>query len=134
MDCRKKVGLLSGFLFNGDIEMTLPIWIKPALIGGVVGAIVLAVVGFGWGGWLTAGKAEVASINHAQMEVAAVLVPICVEQASDDPMGAGKLAKIKDASSYKRAEMVMDAGWATMPGAENADRRIASDCASELTN
>ncbi|MCR9177254.1 MAG: SurA N-terminal domain-containing protein [Alphaproteobacteria bacterium] len=114
--------------------MTLPSWIRPALIGGVFGAIIVAVVGFGWGGWLTAGKAEVAQINHAQMEVAAVLVPICVVQANADPMGAPKLQKLKDASSYQRAEMVMDAGWATMPGAESADRRIAAHCATELTS
>ena len=114
--------------------MTLPTWIKPAVFGAVVGAIILAVVGFSWGGWLTAGKAEVASINNAQMEVAAVFVPICVIQANNDPMIAPKIKKIKEASSYKRAEMVMDAGWATMPGADSADRRVAADCATELTS
>lgn len=41
--------------------MNIPIETKPALWGAVAGAVVLATVGFGWGGGLSAGKAEAAN-------------------------------------------------------------------------
>ena len=38
--------------------MTTPEWLKPGLVGAGVGAVALAAVGFGWGGWVTGGAAE----------------------------------------------------------------------------
>ncbi len=38
--------------------MNIPIETKPALWGAAGGAVVLAIVGFSWGGWVTSSTAE----------------------------------------------------------------------------
>ena len=108
--------------------MKTPSWLKPGIYGAVVGAAALSVVGFAWGGWVTGGTAENMASEHAQREVLAALVPICVEQSNRDPMVAETLAQLKDTSSYQRNDMLMKTGWATMPGSSDPDRDVATAC------
>jgi hypothetical protein len=54
--------------------------VKPAFWGAAGGAIVLAVIGFTWGGWVTGAKAREASEGNADTAVISVLAPICAEQ------------------------------------------------------
>ncbi len=112
--------------------MTTPEWLKPGLYGAVVGAVALAIVGFSWGGWVTGGTATRMSSDLARLEVVAALVPICVEQSKQDPQVVETLAQLKDASSYQRSDMLMKAGWATMPGSSDPNRRVASACMEAL--
>jgi hypothetical protein len=114
--------------------MNVPVWIKPALMGAVVGAIALAIVGFKFGGWMTAGKAAMAASDEANVQVVAALLPICMEQSGKDPKLDETIAKLKDAPSYQRADVVMKAGWATMPGATDANQQVAMACAGKLIN
>jgi len=107
--------------------------LKPALYGAVAGAIALAVVGFGWGGWVTGGKAARMASDQARVEVVAALVPICIEKSKRDPQVAETLAALKEASSYKRSDILMKAGWATMPGSSDPDRQLASACIEQLS-
>lgn len=113
--------------------MDFPSSTKPAAMGAVAGAVALAIVGFTWGGWMTASKAAMAASNQSEAAVVAALLPICVQQAGADPNTVAKIAEIKGASSYQRSEMVTNAGWATMPGATGADRGVARACAEALT-
>ena len=62
----------------------------------------------------------------------AALVPICVEQSRLDPMASQTLAQMVDLSTYKRKDMVMAIGWATMPGSNDPDSNVARGCADEL--
>ncbi len=112
--------------------MQAPIWLKPALYGGVVGAAAIAIAGFSWGGWVTEGSAEKMASEQARADVVAALVPICLQQSSLDPDVADKLASLMDESSYKRGQMLMDTGWATMPGATDPDRNVAKACMDAL--
>ena len=112
--------------------MTTPEWLKPGLYGAAAGAVALAIVGFSWGGWVTGGTAEKMASEQARLEVVAALVPICVEQSSKDPQVVATLAQLKNASSYKRSEMLMKAGWATMPGSSDPNRNVASACMEKL--
>jgi hypothetical protein len=112
--------------------MQFPEWTKPALLGAAAGAIALSIVGFGWGGWKTGGAAEQMASNMARGEVIAALAPICVEQSKMDPRVTQTMMQIKEANSYKRRDMVMEAGWATMPGASEADRFVATACLERL--
>jgi len=112
--------------------MNTPEWLKPALYGAAVGAIALAVVGFSWGGWLTGGSADRMAADKSRYEVVAALVPICMEQSKQDPMAIETLGKLEAASSYKRSDMLMAAGWATMPGSAEPNRSVASACMEQL--
>lgn len=112
--------------------MNMPEWLKPGIFGGAAGAVALAIVGFNWGGWMTAGAAEQMASKQARVEVVAALVPICLQQSSQDPQVVNTLARLKDTSSYQRTDMLMKAGWATMPGSTDPRRDVASACIKGL--
>ncbi|MEX2455029.1 MAG: hypothetical protein WD470_10010 [Rhodospirillaceae bacterium] len=102
--------------------------IKPGLIGLAVGAAAVAIVGFNWGGWVTAGTAT----TMTEQAMAAQLVPICVGQFQAEDDREAKLAELRAVDSWKRAEYVIGQGWATMPGSTEADNAIARQCASDI--
>lgn len=112
--------------------MSTPVWTKPALYGVGLGVIATAIVGFSWGGWVTAAKADAMADERAHDAVVSVLAPICVAQSKADPQAAETLAKLKGTSLYRRGEVLMEAGWATMPGSEDPDRAVARACAETL--
>ncbi len=112
--------------------MTFPEWTKPAIGGAAIGALALAMVGFTWGGWMTESKANRLAAAEAQSEVLAALTPVCLEKAAMDPNAADTFAKLKAAGSYSRADILMKAGWATVPGDESPNRRLASECVTAL--
>jgi len=116
----------------GEQALNTPDWLKPGLYGAAVGAIALAVVGFSWGGWTTGSTAQKMAADTARQEVLAALVPICLEQSQQDPGRATVIAELRDARSYERGTLVMDAGWATMPGASEPDRAVARACMDQL--
>ncbi|MHC4108892.1 MAG: hypothetical protein ACYSTY_12485 [Planctomycetota bacterium] len=112
--------------------MKTPEWLKPGLQGAAVGAVALAIVGFSWGGWVTGGTAKQMASDQARLEVVAALVPICLEQSSQDPQVVATLAQLKDTSSYQRSDLLMKAGWATMPGSNDPNREVARACTEQL--
>lgn len=112
--------------------MTSPEWLKPGLYGAAVGGIALAIVGFSWGGWMTEGKATEMARAQSHMDVVSALVPICLAQSKQDPKALATLSLLKDASTYQRSDMLIKTGWATMPGAADADRSVASACVEAL--
>jgi hypothetical protein len=99
--------------------MNIPEWFKPGLKGAAVGAAALAIVGFTWGGWVTGGTAKEMAADQAQ-------------QSGQDPQVVETLALLKDADSYKRGDMLMNAGWATMPGSSEPNRNVAKACMKVL--
>lgn len=112
--------------------MKNPEWLKPGLYGGAIGAIVVAIVGFSWGGWVTASTAESMASDRAKLEVVAALLPICVAQSAADPDSGARLSELKETRNYQRAEILMKTGWATMPGSTDPDRALANACAEKL--
>jgi dienelactone hydrolase len=115
-----------------ETAMNTPEWLKPALLGAAAGATVLAIVGFSWGGWVTGGTANQMAADQARSEVVAALVPVCLEQSQQDPQAAGTLAQLKDAYFGERRDMIMKAGWATMPGSDDPNRNVATACMEKL--
>jgi len=113
--------------------MKLPEWMKPALTGAGAGAIALAVVGFGWGGWMTGGSATELSDKQSLAAVATALTPYCVQNSQRDPNAAAVLVELKKASTYQRRGIVEKSGWATPLGADKPDRALAQACQIELT-
>jgi len=112
--------------------MNIPEGLKPGLKGAVAGAAALAILGFTWGGWVTGGTAKEMAADQAKLEVVSALVPICIQQSSQDPQVVETLAQLKDASNYQRSDMLMKAGWATMPGSSEPNRNVAKACMKVL--
>ena len=106
---------------------------KTAIFWLCLGAIaVTMLVGFQWGGWVTGGTAQKAATTQANNAVVQRLSTICVAQFQQDPAKAEKLTALKATSSYQKGTYVKEQGWATMPGDEQADSKVASECAKQL--
>ena len=103
--------------------------IKFGLLSAVGGAIVLAVVGFNWGGWVTGGTAQKMAEVAASKAVVERLALICVDQFQQDPEKAQKLSELIETTPYQKDNYVSDQGWATMLGDEKPDRNVADACA-----
>ena len=112
--------------------MTAPEWLKPGIYGALLGAAFVGIVGFSWGGWMTGGSANKMASEMAHEDVIAALVPICVDMSKTDLERIAKLAAIRDATSYKRRDAVMQAGWATIPGSDAPNRDLAQACIKGL--
>ena len=113
--------------------MNIPVWTKPALYGAATGAVALAIIGFSWGGWVTAGSAQELAANQSATDVAAALTPYCVLQSTTNVNRVAVMADFNEASSYSRRSVVEKAGWATPLGADAANRDLAQACALALT-
>ncbi len=106
--------------------------IKPGFWGAIGGAIVLAIIGFAWGGWVTGGTAQKMAAEMAEEAVVSRLAPICVQQYNQDSEKDQKLKELKEESSWKRRDYVEMQGWATIPGEKNPDRNVAERCTDML--
>ncbi len=112
--------------------MQTPKELKPALWGAAGGAVVLAFLGFTWGGWVTAGSANAAAEKDANQAVVEALGAICVHQFNNQAGVSSSLAALKDLASYKQATFIEEGGWATMPGSDEPVNGVARNCAGKL--
>jgi hypothetical protein len=95
----------------------------------VVASIILTmIIGFNWGGWVTGSTAQRAATAAANTAVTERLTSICVGQFNLDPAKSQKLTELNAARSSQRTAYVRDQGWATMPGEEKADSKVADAC------
>ncbi len=106
--------------------------IKQGLWGAAGGAVVLAVIGFTWGGWVTGGTAQKMAEEMAENAVVDRLAPICVEQFNQGSEKVQKLEELKETDTWQRDDYVANQGWATMPGEEKPDSKVATKCADML--
>ncbi len=112
--------------------MNMPTNTKPWIQGAVAGAIVLAIVGFSWGGWVTGGTAAKNSASASHDAVVAALAPICVERFRAQPDAVVKADALIKSSSWERGNLVEKSGFATMPGSKTVDSDVARACAEIL--
>ena len=105
---------------------------KPLLMGAIGGAVVLAIVGFTWGGWVTASTAESMAVKRAKAATVAALAPICVARFQEDTSFEVRLSELNETRTYQRAGFIEEGGWATMPGSDKGDRDVAKACAEML--
>ena len=106
--------------------------IQVGLWSAIGGAIVLAIIGFVWGGWVTGGTAQKMAGEMAEEAVVNRLTPICVAQFRQDSEKVQKLKKMKAEKAWKRGGYVEKQGWATMPGEKKPDSEVAGKCAEKL--
>ena len=96
------------------------------------GAIVLAVVGFNYGGWVTGGTAAAMAKEIAADAVAERLGTICVAQFNRDSEKGQKLKEMKEKDSWDKGRYIEKQSWAIMPGEDKPDSRVADSCAKQL--
>jgi hypothetical protein len=98
----------------------------------VISVILTMIIGFAWGGWVTGSTARKMAGKMAEDAVVKRLAPICVVRFNQDLGKAQKLSELKETSHWQRSDYVEKQGWATMPGEENPDRKVAYECANLL--
>ena len=98
----------------------------------VASAVLTMIIGFSWGGWVTGGTARATAEARAHDAVVKRLAPICVVLSGRDPAKAQKLVALREESAWQRGEYVGKQGWATMPGEQEPDSRVAQACATLL--
>lgn len=113
---------------------SIPVQTKPFLWGAAAGALVLAIAGFGWGGWVTSTAAEKLAQDRTEAAVVAALTPVCVDQFRNSANASANLAALKEFDrSWDQRDYVSEGGWATMPGSTaEPSRELAATCAEEL--
>jgi hypothetical protein len=111
--------------------------IKPFTWGMVVGSIVLLIVIFSAGWVVTRGSAEAEAKAMASDAVMDRLAPIALAQFMEDPDKAQRLEELKQLKTWgqnNRSDYVQKQGWATMPGEEKPDVRVADEVARRLVD
>ena len=106
--------------------MTVPEWVKPTIWGAIGGAIAAIAIGFAWGGWVTGGTAGKMETASAEGAVVQAFTPLCVAKAEQQPE---QLVALKNESSYKRDDFVIEAGWVNNVS-EKYRSEVAKACAS----
>ncbi len=98
----------------------------------VASAVVTMIIGFSWGGWVTGGTARSMAQVTGDEAVVKRLAPICVVRFTQDPSKDQKLKEVKDTDTWQRGDYVKKQGWATMPGEQEPDGRVADECVKLL--
>lgn len=91
-------------------------------------AAVTMIIGFGWGGWVTGGTAQGMGEKMALDAVVKRLGPMCVTQFQQAKGKEQKLKELEKTESWQRSEFIEKQGWATMPGEEKPDSKVAAEC------
>ncbi|MEH6836662.1 MULTISPECIES: hypothetical protein [Falsihalocynthiibacter] len=97
-----------------------------------LGAVVAIGVGFGWGGWTLGSTAAEQSATETSAAVVAALAPICVKNFQADSQATANMTELLAESSYKRDNLLEDAGWATFSGSDEPTPGVAEECAQRL--
>ena len=102
--------------------------IKYGVWGLICGVIVAIVIGFAWGGWVTASTNQ----KMGGEAVLASQAAICVAQYMKEPNSQEKLKEFEAIESYKRYEFIEKGGWDKMPGQKEASTGVSGACVAGL--
>ena len=102
--------------------------VKYGVWGLIIGAVIVIIIGFAWGGWKTSGTTK----TMTEEAVLASQAAICVAQFMKQPNHEEKLKEFEKVSSWQRAKFIEKGGWDKMPGQENADYAVARACSDGL--
>ncbi|AWM28725.1 hypothetical protein [Sinorhizobium fredii] len=98
-----------------------------------VGASILTmIVGFTWGGWTTAGRAELMSNRAVQLARAELISDICVHNFVSTVDAAENLKELKSKSSWEQDDFIENGGWAMVAGLSQPVPDAADTCADAL--
>ena len=96
--------------------------------------IATMIVGFAWGGWVTATSARAQTTQAVEKARADLAADYCVSRFDAAPDAAAKLADLKKAASWDRGDFIDKGGWAKLPGLNESIDGAADLCADRLIN
>jgi hypothetical protein len=102
--------------------------VKFGVLGLICGAVITMVIGFGWGGWTTAGTTQ----KMADEAVLASRAAICVAQFMNEPNHEKLLNEFEAIDSWNRDEFIQKGGWDKIPGQEKDGYYVARACAEGI--
>ena len=106
--------------------------IKLGLWSAIGGGIILAIVGFSWGGWMTGGSAQEMAVEITSAAMVDRLAPLCLMRFNEDPEKDQKFEALNKASSWQRRGYVEEQGWATLAGENKPDSPVAIECVDQI--
>ncbi len=106
--------------------------IKVGFWSAIGGAIVLAIIGFNWGGWVSGVTAREMAEEMAADAVVDRLTLICVAQFTQDPEQAQKINELKKKDFWDQKKYVEKQGWATILGETKPDSKVADACTDQI--
>lgn len=101
--------------------------------GAAVGAIATAVIGFNWGGWVLGSTAEANAKLRVNTALVEAYAPVCVERFKEQVNVDMKWAELTKIDSWQRDSYIAKSGFATPPGSESPNDRVAAACATALS-
>lgn len=108
-------------------------WLKPGILGGIIGAIAIMIVGFWQFGWVLASKADQMAHDQSSAAVAEALAPVCAARFFAQADAPAKLADLKKLTSdYSQREFVEKGGWATAAAARSPNYQLVSECTKKI--
>jgi hypothetical protein len=106
---------------------------KGAWFWSIVGTVVVVLIlGFTWGGWVTGGTAEEMAEDAATDARTQLAAALCVNQFMQEPDARTQLASLKEESWYSRDRFVVEGGWAKLPTEAIDEEDVAEACAEQL--
>jgi hypothetical protein len=108
--------------------------IKTGVWSAICGAIIVMIIGFGWGGWVLGSTSQKNADAMTADALVARLVPMCVAQFNEDAQKEKKLIELNAKNYWDREKYVEEQGWATMPFEKEPDSRVAEVCVEQILN
>jgi hypothetical protein len=102
--------------------------VKYGVWGLICGAVIVMIIGFAWGGWVTSSTSQ----TKSDAAVLASQAAICVAQYIKQPNSQEKLKEYAAVDSYKRYEFIEKGGWDKMPGQKEASPGVRDACVAGL--
>jgi hypothetical protein len=108
--------------------------IKTGVWSAIGGAIIVMIIGFGWGGWVLGSTSQRTADTMAAETLVARLAPMCLAQFNADADKDTRLVELTAKNRWEREKYVEDQGWATMPFEKEPDSRVAELCVEQILN
>jgi hypothetical protein len=105
---------------------------KPFCLGALVGALLIAWVGFDLFGWKTGGASETLAKRQADGAVVAAHARICSARFNSAGNLPVRLAELQKTERWSRGQVVAKAGFATMLGEKEPTQGVSEACANLL--
>jgi hypothetical protein len=108
--------------------------IKAGVWGAICGAIIVMIIGFGWGGWVLGSTSQRTADTMVEDALVARLSPMCLEQFNKDAQKETKLKELTALNRWEREKYVEEQGWATMPFEKEPDKMVSELCVEQILN